>query len=88
MPYRPAGPQGAPTGGYLVVAFETDNPGAWLMHCHIGWHVSMGFALQIIEGDIKTISDTVTDSCQLDDTCITWNKYATANGIEVDDSGV
>lgn len=25
-----------PAGGYLVMAFETDNPGAWLMHCHIG----------------------------------------------------
>jgi len=31
-----------PSGGYLVLAFLTDNPGAWLMHCHIGWHVSMG----------------------------------------------
>jgi FtsP/CotA-like multicopper oxidase with cupredoxin domain len=25
-----------PASGYLVMAFETDNPGAWLMHCHIG----------------------------------------------------
>jgi FtsP/CotA-like multicopper oxidase with cupredoxin domain len=24
-----------PGGGYLVIAFVTDNPGAWLMHCHI-----------------------------------------------------
>ena len=23
--------------GFLVVAFETNNPGVWLMHCHIGW---------------------------------------------------
>jgi FtsP/CotA-like multicopper oxidase with cupredoxin domain len=22
-------------GGWLVIAFLTDNPGAWLMHCHI-----------------------------------------------------
>ena len=21
--------------GYAVIAFKTDNPGAWLMHCHI-----------------------------------------------------
>jgi FtsP/CotA-like multicopper oxidase with cupredoxin domain len=26
-----------PAAGWLVLAFETDNPGAWLMHCHIGW---------------------------------------------------
>ncbi|MCJ1445080.1 MAG: hypothetical protein MMC23_005585 [Stictis urceolatum] len=38
-----------PGGGYLVVGFQTDNPGAWLMHCHIGWHTSEGFALQFIE---------------------------------------
>lgn len=27
-----------PASGFLVLAWETDNPGAWLMHCHIGWH--------------------------------------------------
>lgn len=25
-----------PPAGWLVVAFTTDNPGAWLFHCHIG----------------------------------------------------
>lgn len=29
-----------PAAGFLVLAFETDNPGVWLMHCHIGWHTS------------------------------------------------
>ena len=24
-----------PVGGWLVIAFPSDNPGAWLMHCHI-----------------------------------------------------
>ena len=24
-------------GGYLVIGFYTDNPGVWLLHCHIGW---------------------------------------------------
>jgi FtsP/CotA-like multicopper oxidase with cupredoxin domain len=24
-----------PGGGWLVIGFITDNPGAWLMHCHI-----------------------------------------------------
>ena len=24
-----------PLNGYLVLAFITDNPGAWLMHCHV-----------------------------------------------------
>lgn len=38
-----------PMGGYLVIAFRADNPGAWLFHCHIPWHASSGLALQILE---------------------------------------
>ena len=25
-----------PSGGYLAIAFRPDNPGVWLLHCHIG----------------------------------------------------
>ena len=25
-----------PAGGYLAIAFKPDNPGVWLVHCHIG----------------------------------------------------
>jgi FtsP/CotA-like multicopper oxidase with cupredoxin domain len=38
MPWNPQQGQ----GGYLVIAYLADNPGAWLMHCHIGWHNAMG----------------------------------------------
>ncbi|KAK6335155.1 hypothetical protein TWF718_010592 [Orbilia javanica] len=38
-----------PGGGFLVIAFETKNPGAWLIHCHLAFHSSAGFALQFIE---------------------------------------
>ncbi|OCL07909.1 laccase-like multicopper oxidase [Glonium stellatum] len=38
-----------PSSGYVVIAFKTDNPGAWLMHCHIARHASAGLALQILE---------------------------------------
>jgi hypothetical protein len=41
------GGQGSP--GYTVIGFQTDNPGAWLMHCHIVWHVDGGLALQWVE---------------------------------------
>lgn len=33
-----------PASGHLVLAFETDNPGIWLMHCHI---VSVQVPLQL-----------------------------------------
>ena len=31
-----------PAGGFLAMAFRPDNPGAWLLHCHIAWHASSG----------------------------------------------
>jgi hypothetical protein len=38
-----------PSGGYVVIAFKTDNPGAWLVHCHIARHAGEGLAMQIME---------------------------------------
>ena len=38
-----------PTDGYVVIAFKTDNPGTWLMHCHIAFHASFGLAVQFLE---------------------------------------
>ncbi|KAM7201096.1 laccase 2 [Rhypophila sp. PSN 637] len=43
-----------PAGGYLAVAFKPDNPGVWLVHCHIAWHASGGLALQMIIEDSGT----------------------------------
>lgn len=38
-----------PRNGYVVIAFKADNPGAWLVHCHIAYHISEGLGLQIME---------------------------------------
>ncbi|KAL9049309.1 MAG: hypothetical protein Q9162_007282 [Coniocarpon cinnabarinum] len=38
-----------PPDGYVVIAFKTDNPGAWLVHCHIAFHISRGLGMQILE---------------------------------------
>lgn len=38
-----------PANGFIIVAFKSDNPGTWLMHCHIAWHVSGGMALEYVE---------------------------------------
>jgi hypothetical protein len=45
----PNAPGGPGPLGYSIIGFETDNPGAWLMHCHIVWHVEGGMALQFVE---------------------------------------
>ncbi len=38
-----------PRNGYIVIAFNADNPGAWLLHCHIAFHISKGLGLLILE---------------------------------------
>lgn len=75
-----------PSAGYLVLAFETDNPGAWLMHCHIGWHTSEGFAVQFIERYDEIAA--ITDSDSLSSNCAAWNTHEEEASVEQEDSGV
>lgn len=75
-----------PASGYLVLAFETDNPGAWLMHCHIGWHTSEGFALQFIERYDEIAA--LTNETRLAAGCESWESFTEGARIEQDDSGV
>lgn len=37
-----------PGGGSVTLRFIADNPGAWLFHCHVEWHLESGLALQLI----------------------------------------
>ncbi|RKP30603.1 hypothetical protein METBISCDRAFT_23146 [Metschnikowia bicuspidata] len=34
---------------YIVMRFKADNPGVWLFHCHIEWHLEQGLAIVLIE---------------------------------------
>ncbi|GAV88981.1 Cu-oxidase domain-containing protein/Cu-oxidase_2 domain-containing protein/Cu-oxidase_3 domain-containing protein [Cephalotus follicularis] len=34
-----------PVNGWSVIRFVADNPGAWLMHCHLDVHISWGLAM-------------------------------------------
>lgn len=75
-----------PPSGYLVMAWQTDNPGAWLMHCHIGWHTSEGFAIQFIEREDEIYS--ITSNSTMSEVCDAWTTFQEANSIEQEDSGV
>lgn len=59
------------------------HPQVWLMHCHIAWHTSEGFALQIIERQSEIEWD---DS--LNKTCKAWNSYVAADNVTQHDSGI
>lgn len=53
---------------YAVVRFVANNPGVFLFHCHIEWHVEMGLTATLIEAPEKLhgypIPQAMIDSCQ------------------------
>ncbi|KAF2164107.1 carbohydrate-binding module family 20 [Zasmidium cellare ATCC 36951] len=77
-----------PTNGWLALAFRTNNPGAWLMHCHIAWHADEGFAVQFIENraNMLTIDPLPSD---YDSQCAAWDAYFPSNSYYAQtDSGI
>ncbi|KAH8102709.1 laccase [Cristinia sonorae] len=36
-------------GESVTLRFKTDNPGPWLFHCHIDWHLELGLAVVFAE---------------------------------------
>lgn len=73
-------------GGYLLLAFQTDNPGAWLMHCHVGYHAVAGLAIQFVEQYSK-IRDLI-DYKALSQTCNSWDHWQTSQHLVEFDSGI
>ncbi|TVY80724.1 Laccase [Lachnellula suecica] len=63
-----------PANGYLIIAFQADNPGSWLMHCHIAWHASSGLALQILERESE-IKYTIQGKNETERICKNWNTW-------------
>ncbi|CAG8126824.1 unnamed protein product [Penicillium salamii] len=44
--------------GHTVIRFRADNPGVWLLHCHIEWHMEAGLAVTLIEAP-ETFPETL-----------------------------
>ncbi|WOL14994.1 hypothetical protein Cni_G23775 [Canna indica] len=42
---------GVPVGGWLAIRFLANNPGVWLMHCHIDVHLSWGLRMVWVVND-------------------------------------
>jgi hypothetical protein len=75
-----------PAGGWVVLAFEADNPGAWLMHCHISSHIAAGLGVQFLEAKDKIpLPDAAWKN-----TCNNWkNYYSRVQKLyQQDDSGL
>ncbi|CAG8957707.1 hypothetical protein HYFRA_00000042 [Hymenoscyphus fraxineus] len=75
-----------PAGGYLVLQFEADNPGAWPLHCHIAWHVSGGLYVTVVEKPDEIAKYNVPSI--MAQTCRDWTSYTNSTLVEQIDSGL
>ncbi|KAF8121904.1 Fet3 protein [Boletus edulis] len=42
-----------PAGSAVTLRVVADNPGAWIFHCHIEWHLEDGLAVHFIEAPLQ-----------------------------------
>lgn len=68
-----------PEDGFIIIAFKSDNPGTWLLHCHIAFHASEGLALQILERQPEANSMFNSPSSpitkEVERVCDNWNAW-------------
>ncbi|KAI1080742.1 Cupredoxin [Whalleya microplaca] len=78
-----------PQGGFLAMAFRPDNPGAWLLHCHIAWHASSGLALQILVQPNKLVhsNGNLTETTRVCDVWTNSTLYPEMATLQ-EDSGI
>ncbi|KAJ9148850.1 Iron transport multicopper oxidase FET3 [Pleurostoma richardsiae] len=67
-----------PPQGYLVIRFVADNPGVWMFHCHIDWHLSQGLGMLLIEAPTQmqermSIPENHYDVCRAGGVATTGN---------------
>lgn len=58
--------------GYTTIRFISDNPGVWLLHCHIEWHIQSGLTMTIVENSdtlkkngLSKFSKELTNTCSI-----------------------
>jgi hypothetical protein len=78
-----------PANGWIALAFRSDNPGIWLLHCHIAWHASSGLALQLLERQEEIIDVLGPQRIGATErTCLGWDTWLKhGEKIDQEDSG-
>jgi len=64
--------------GHIVLRFKADNPGVWLFHCHIEWHVDQGLIATMIEAPLELQKSLVIPQSHFD-TCVKGKKPYAGN---------
>ncbi|GLT80710.1 hypothetical protein SLA2020_521350 [Shorea laevis] len=56
---------GTPPGGWVAIRFVADNPGIWLVHCHVDAHLTWGLAMAFLVengvGQLQTVQPPPLD---------------------------
>lgn len=47
-----------PGGGYTIVRFVADNPGTWMLHCHLDFHLHYGMMMLVKVGSRRDLPPT------------------------------
>ncbi|KAJ4416463.1 hypothetical protein N0V82_006728 [Gnomoniopsis sp. IMI 355080] len=49
-----------PEQSHVVFRFRADNPGMWILHCHVAWHLEAGMAASFLErpDDLRALVST------------------------------
>ena len=74
--------------GYLVIEYETNNPGVWPFHCHIAWHVSAGLYINAMERPKDIVGKGGELAKVLNETCKGWDDYTKTHVVDQIDSGL
>jgi FtsP/CotA-like multicopper oxidase with cupredoxin domain len=73
-------------GYYLVVQYDTDNPGTWPLHCHIAWHLSGGLYMNMME-QVDDLRKVQLPSV-VNQTCGGWDSWTANHVVHQIDSGL
>ncbi|BGP57007.1 hypothetical protein JCM8202_004558 [Rhodotorula sphaerocarpa] len=75
-----------PAYTYTVIRFVADNPGLWIFHCHLVWHMASGLAMQYSILPQATAGLVADGPSILSEQCATMRSLA-ANGTQPSSRG-
>ncbi|KAJ2080381.1 ferroxidase fet3 [Coemansia sp. RSA 988] len=67
-----------PQGQYVIVRFRASNLGIWNLHCHIDWHLGLGFNMLFVVGPREMqesirVPESVVEQCRIQDIMTSGN---------------
>ena len=69
--------------GYTVIRFIADNPGVWIIHCHMEWHIDAGLTATLIEAPTRlqaqTFPPAMAQICKDQNTAVAGNAAGNAD---------